>query len=74
MFATGFKNVEQHFGRKDIATFDQIIAQMLEGTIKIDEVVDKQDIQSLMKNKFYAGFSLSDEVKSLIKESLEDEY
>lgn len=28
----------------------------------------------MMKSKFYAGFSLSDEVKSLIKDTLEDEY
>jgi hypothetical protein len=40
----------------------------------VEDLIDKQEIEALMKSKFYAGFSLSPDVIKVLRLSLENEY
>lgn len=34
----------------------------MKGQISVEDLIDKNELETLMKSKFYAGFSLSPEV------------
>lgn len=42
--------------------------------VKIEDLIDKDEIENLMKSKFYAGFSLDPKVIEVLKDSIEDDY
>jgi hypothetical protein len=55
--------MEHEFGRKDVLTFELIIKDLLEGNIMVENLIDKEEINNLMNSKFYAGYSLSPNVR-----------
>jgi hypothetical protein len=69
-----FKNLEHELGREDIQTFEKIIQDLIQGMIRVEDLIPKEELDKIMSEKFYAGFSLSKEVIATYKNALEDEY
>jgi len=55
------------FGRKDAETFEQIVEDLLHDQIAVEDLIDKSEIEKLMRSKFYAGFSLGTETVDVLK-------
>jgi len=57
-----------------VETFEQIVNDLLTDQISVEDLIDKDEIESLMKSKFYAGFSLGQQSMGVLKQAFEEEY
>ena len=74
IFLNCFKNAEQTFGRKDAKTFEGIISDLIEDRLPLEALIDPEELELMLKSKYYSGFSLSPSVDAMVKQAFEDEY
>ena len=54
--------------------FEKVLNEMLDGRIDVRDIVSKDELEAMMTQKHYAGFSLAPSVKESLLSSLEDDY
>ena len=62
-----FSTLEQTFGRKEAEQFDTLLNDILKGKLRAEDLISPEDFKRLVQNRHYAGFSMSDYVKTEIK-------
>lgn len=69
-----FKDLESYYGQKDQINFLHFLSEVITNQVKVEDLVDKEQLDVVLENRFYSGFTLSKEVNDTIKQAHLDEY